>query len=200
MIVMLDTPQPLADCAAELGAPVEQFFSPQTYRLPQFPDQPFAIDNGAFGNFDGALFLRLVARELYRRHLCRFLAVPDVPYCAERTLAVFEVWAAKKELQGWPLAYVGQDNQRRAPIPWDRFKAFFLGGSTEWKISDEAAKLVQEAKERGKWVHAGRVNTPGRFTFFKNLRADSIDGTGLARYTHMRTRIYDEPRQPTLAL
>jgi hypothetical protein len=34
----------------------------------------------------------------------------------------------------------------------------------------------------------GRVNTPHRFDKFLEL-ADSVDGTGLARYTHMRKNL-----------
>jgi len=199
MIVMLDTPQSLDECGKELGCEVEQFFSPETYRRPQFPDRHFAIDNGAFGKFNGPLFLRLVARELARRELCRFLTVPDVVGCAERTAAVFEVWSKKKELQGWPLAYVAQDGQERVEIPWDQFSCLFVGGSTEFKIN-EAPRYIAEAKKRKKWVHVGRVNTPYRFTFFEEQDVDSIDGTGIARYSHMRIAIWDEQHQPKLNL
>lgn len=49
-------------------------------------------------------------------------------------------------------------------------------------------------------VHIGRVNTPGRFERFEKLGADSIDGTGLARYSHMRAAIYENTINPKLAL
>jgi hypothetical protein len=48
------------------------------------------------------------------------------------------------------------------------------------------------------WVHAGRVNTPGRFEYFESLGADSIDGTGLSRYSWMRERIYENATKPKL--
>lgn len=198
MIVMLDTPQPLDECAAQLGAPVEQLFSPQTYRRAQFPERHFAVDNGAFGNFDGALFLRLLQRERARIDLCRFVAVPDVVASAARTREVFDLWAPK--IDEWPLAYVVQDGQEYTPIPWDRIAAIFIGGSTKWKEGTDAAACIKAAKMFGKLVHAGRVNTPARFEHFEKLGADSIDGTGLARYDHMRTAIYERYQKPELPL
>lgn len=198
MIVMLDTPQPLDECAAQLGAPVEQFFSPQTYRRAQFPERHFCVDNGAFGNFDGALFLRLLQREKSRMDLCRFVAVPDVVASAARTREVFDLWAP--QIEEWPLAYVVQDGQEHTPIPWDRIAAIFIGATTQWKEGPHAAACIKAAKMFGKWVHAGRVNTPARFEHFEKLGADSIDGTGLARYDHMRTAIYERHMKPELPL
>ncbi len=206
MIVMLDTPQPLADCAKELGCEVEQFFSPQTYRKAQHPEQRFCIDNGAFGRFDAALFLRLVERERARRDLCRFVAVPDVVVMtrtgpvgdARRTLEVFDLWV--KKLARWPLALVLQNGQEHLPIPWKKLDAVFVGGDDAWKEGPGAAACIKAAKMLGKWVHVGRVNTPGRFEHFEKLGADSIDGTGLARYSHMRAAIHEDATAPRLAL
>lgn len=200
MIVMLDTPQSLDECAKELGAEVEQFFSPQTYRKAQHPERGFGIDNGAFGRFDAALFLRLVERERPRRDLCRFVAVPDVVGDARRTLEVFNVWRRKAELAGWPLALVCQNGQEHLPIPWGHCQAVFIGGDTAWKEGAAAAACIKAAKALGKWVHVGRVNTPGRFEHFEKLGADSIDGTGIARYSHMRAAIYENATAPRLAL
>lgn len=201
MIVMLDTPQSLDECAAELGGvQVEQLFSPETYRKPQHPEQRFCIDNGAFGNFDAALFLRLVERERPRRDLCRFLTVTDVVGDARRTLEVFGFWRRRPEMAGWPLAFVCQDGQEHLPIPFAHCSALFIGGSTEWKMSKHAAACIKAAKALDKWVHVGRVNTPGRYEYFEKLGADSIDGTGIARYSHMRAAIHDNNTQPRLAL
>jgi hypothetical protein len=61
-------------------------------------------------------------------------------------------------------------------------------------------RYIKAAKMFGKWVHAGRVNTPARFEHFEKLGADSIDGTGLARYDHMRAAIYERHMKPELPL
>lgn len=196
MIVLLDTSHNLKVCEAELGAPVEQLLTPLTRYLPQNPDQEFAIDNGAFSGFDRAAFERLLAKHRDRQNLCRFVALPDVVASARRTLEAFDWWCPR--LDGWKKALVAQDGQENLPIPWDRIDAVFIGGSTEWKLGKHAADVIRTAKICDKWVHVGRVNTPGRFEYFEDLGADSLDGTGLSRYSWMRERIYRAHHEPTL--
>lgn len=67
--------------------------------------------------------------------------------------------------------------------------AVFIGGSTNWKCSHHVEQIIKTAKVFGKWVHVGRVNDPARWKHFEQLEVDSCDGTGLARYTHMRRAI-----------
>jgi len=194
---MLDTSQPLKTCAEEIGTRVEQLFTPLTRYRPQHPESRFSIDNGAFSHFDPDAFLSLLERERPRRDLCRFVAVPDVVGSARRTLECFDMW--KERLAGWPLALVCQDGQEHLPIPWREIAAIFIGGSTDWKMGRAAAACVKTAKVIGKWVHAGRVNTPGRFEYFEKLGADSIDGTGLSRYSWMREAIFKDANEPQFA-
>lgn len=199
MIVLLDTSHDLDVCAGELGCVTEQLFTPLNGFTRQKPAEHFAIDNGAFARFDRAAFERRLAKHWDERHLCRFVAVPDVVGSARRTLEVFDYW--HDELRGWPLALVAQDGQEDLPIPWDLIRAIFIGGATEWKEGRHAAACVKAAKALGKWVHVGRINTPERFRHFEKLGADSCDGSGLARYSHMRLKIRDRDRedeQPTL--
>lgn len=196
---MLDTPTPLDECERELGGlAVEQLFTPLTRYKPQRPEARFAIDNGAFSNFQAKGFRSLIERERPRRDLCRFVAVPDVVGSARRTLEVFATW--KFELAGWPKALVLQNGQEHLDIPWSEIDAVFIGGDTEWKLGQHAAACIKAAIALGKWVHVGRVNTPGRFEYFEKLGADSIDGSGLARYTHMREAIHRSATEPTLNL
>ena len=117
---------------------------------------------------------------------------------ARRTLEVFDEW--KQRLADWPLALVCQDGQEHLPIPWKAIAAVFIGGSTEWKMGPHAMTCIKAAKAIGKWVHVGRVNTPGRFEYFEKLGADSLDGTGLSRYSHMREAVHRENTAPQLAL
>ncbi len=198
MIVLLDTPEDLDVCQKELGVPVEQLFTPLTRRAPQRPDQEFSIDNGAFGGFELRLFENLLKRHCGRRELCRWVACPDVVGSARRTLEAFEYWSDRLLDDGWRLALVAQDGIENLPIPWDRIDAIFIGGSTEWKMSKHAADCIRTAKILNKWAHVGRVNTPARFEHFEKLGADSLDGTGLARYTWMREAIYTSTIAPPL--
>jgi len=195
-MVLLDTSEDLDICEAELGCPVQQLLTPLTRFRLQRPDARFAIDNGAFSRFDADSFRSLLEREFPRRKQCIFVAVPDVVASARRTLEVFDHWWPT--LTSWPLALVAQDGLEDLDIPWLNIAAIFIGGSTAWKMSAEAAAVIKAAKCIGKWVHVGRVNTPGRFEYFENLGADSIDGSGLARFSWMRTGIYEAATKPTL--
>lgn len=198
MIVLLDTSEDLTVCERELGVEVEQLLTPLTRFKAQRPDHYFAIDNGAFAGFKAEAFISLLEREKPRVELCRWVACPDVVASARRTLECFEAWADRLMDDGWPLALVAQDGIETLDIPWARISAVFIGGSTEWKLSKHAADVVRTGKICGKWVHAGRVNTPARFEYFESLGADSIDGTGLSRYSWMRERIYSRHQQPNL--
>jgi len=197
MIVYLDTPQNLETCATQLGGlEVEQLFTPLTRRAPQNPRAYFAIDNGAFASFDSHRFVNLLAIHAPRRDRCRFVAVPDVPYDARRTLEVFDHW--QPLLPEWPLAFVCQDGQEHLPIPWAKIQALFIGGSSNWKLSPHAIACIKAALAMGKWVHVGRINTPGRYESFRELGCDSCDGTGLARYDHMREKLANAFHHPRL--
>lgn len=193
---MLDTSQDLCVCASELGCEVEQLFTPLTRYNPQHPEKRFAIDNGAFSSFDSQGFLRTLEKHEPRRDLCRFVAVPDVVGSAQRTMECFQHWQPR--IIKWPLAFVCQDGQESLEIPWSNLAAVFIGGSTEWKMGKHAAAIVKASKVIGKWCHIGRINTPGRFEYFEELGADSCDGTGLSRYSHMREKIYREATEPRL--
>lgn len=198
MIALLDTSEALHICEAELGCPVEQLLTPLTRFALQHPGEPFAIENGCYKCFDEPAYLALLERERERQAHCRFVSVPDVVGSARRTLEVFEYWYVRQELKGWPLAYVVQDGQEDVAIPWYSIRAIFIGGSTEWKMGRHAVAAIKSAQALRKWVHVGRVNTPGRFEYFESLGANSIDGTGLARYTHMRKEVAREIREPRL--
>lgn len=187
MIAMLDNGQDLETCGAEIGTPVGQLLTPLTrYRL-RDPDAPWAIDNGGFSQFDQEAFLALLAREDHHKERCLFVTAPDVVASARRTLEIFDRW--KDRLDGWKVALVAQDGQEDLPLPWDHCDAIFIGGSTKFKCSEAAAQIVRAAKILGKWVHIGRVNDPARWKHFEEIGADSADGTGIARYSHMRMAI-----------
>jgi len=202
VIVLLDTSEALDVCAVELGCGVKQMITPLTGFCRQKEHDEFAVDNGAFAGFKRDKFLNLLAREKQAQYLCRFVAVPDVVGDARRTLELFDHW--KYRLTGWPLAFVAQNGQENLPIPWKHVEAVFIGGLDlkdghgDWKLGRHARAVIRTAQGMGKYVHVGRVNTPGRFRYFEDLEVDSIDGTGLSRYTHMREEIWQAYNQPNL--
>lgn len=187
MMALLDNGQDLDACEAEIGAPVGQLLTPLTRYTLRDPDRPFAFDNGGFKRLDVKGFESLLRREAHHKDRCLFVAAPDIVASAQRTLELFDLFAPR--LAGWPVALVCQDGQEMLPIPWDRITAVFIGGSTNWKASRHAEAIITTAKLFGKWVHVGRVNSPARWGHFETLGADSCDGSGIARYTHMRQSI-----------
>jgi hypothetical protein len=191
MLVLLDTPNDLSVCEAEIrqNAPeveVGQLVTPAPgYRNRAVCEgRKFAIDNSAFSRFDAKRFMAIIEREKENRDKCLFVSVPDVVASARRTLEVFHYWYPK--LNGWPLALVAQDGIEDLEIPWRLIAAVFIGGTDNFKLGHAAEAVVKAAQAMGKHVHVGRVNTPGRFDKFFKMGVDSIDGTGIARYTHMR--------------
>ena len=196
MIALLDNGQDLAECEAEIGVPVGQLLTPLTrYRL-RDPERPWAIDNGGFKRLDVEAFDALLAREAHHKDKCLFVCAPDIVGSAQRTLELFERWLPK--LAGWPVALVCQDGQEMLPIPWDDIAAVFIGGSTNWKCSAHVEQLIKTALLLDKHVHAGRVNHPERFLHFEKQGVHTCDGSGLARYTHMRRAVANRSSQSEL--
>lgn len=80
---------------------------------------------------------------------------------------------------GYPAAYVLQDGQEHLPVPWEEIDAIFIGGSTAWKLGPHAARLVAQARARGKHCHMGRVNSLARLRYADAIGCHSADGTFL---------------------
>lgn len=143
---------------------------------------PWAADNDCFQGLHEERFVRMIDR-IAGLPGCLFVSCPDVVADAGATAALFEKWAPELEKRGLPIALVAQDGLELDAIPFDRIAAVFIGGSTEWKIGPEAARIARAAKARGKWVHWGRVNSRRRFELIRATgAADSFDGSKWARF------------------
>lgn len=142
-------------------------------------DVAWALDNGAFTRrgFRKRAFLRALEVMEPSRNRCLFVVSPDVVCDPEKTHNLFTVWGPRIQERGFPVAYVSQDGLELKDVPWDHFRCFFVGGSTEWKLSPESVALCREAKKHGKWLHIGRVNSRKRVLFCHHIGADSFDGT-----------------------
>lgn len=112
------------------------------------------------------------------RPLCRFMAVPDVPYNAHETMLAFDHYLPEVKNRGYPPALCAQNGMKPADIPWSEVAAVFIGGDDEFKLGREGAAIAVEAHKRKKWVHVGRVNSYKRM--IQVWWADSVDGTMLA--------------------
>ncbi len=140
----------------------------------------WAADNGCFSQgeqFDAGRWLDWLARLTPWRTSCLFAVAPDVVADAGATLARSLPWLARIRALGFPVAFVAQDGQECLPVPWDQIDCLFIGGSTTWKLSEHAARLIAEAKRRGKHTHMGRCNSLIRLRAAQSMGCDSADGT-----------------------
>lgn len=143
----------------------------------------WAADNDCFQGLDRKAYLKMLAHliEIDTSKLL-FVTAPDVVGDSTATLAYFHAWEPMLHDNRFPVAFVGQDGLTIEATPWDHFEAFFVGGTTEWKMGLPAARLVRAAKERGKWVHMGRVNSVQRIRYAQAIGCDSVDGTQFSRF------------------
>lgn len=141
---------------------------------------PWAVDNGAFSGFDADAFRSLVRRAAGQPRLL-WVVCPDVVADARATLDLFDQWQPELSGMGLPVAFVLQDGQEDLSLPAD-FDCLFIGGTTEFKLSEAAADLVTEAKGRGAWVHMGRVNSLKRMRHAQAIGCDSIDGSSASMF------------------
>lgn len=114
------------------------------------------------------------------RETCLFATAPDVVADAEGTWERSKGMLPKIRELGFNAALVAQNGIEHMPVRWSSFDAVFIGGSTEWKLSQTAWEFCQEARAHGKWVHWGRVNSLRRMWRARKARADSADGTFIA--------------------
>lgn len=142
-------------------------------------------DNGCFGkNFDEDhwwrwLKLRAQPSDDFHHESCLFATAPDVVGDHGATVERSTPWLPRIRDLGYPAAFVAQDGATESNLPWDAFDALFLGGTTEFKLSDTARRLVAAAVERGKHAHMGRVNSKRRLVTAHSWGCHSVDGTYL---------------------
>lgn len=143
-------------------------------------DLIWIADNGCYSNrFRTDHWWKFLERHAHLAGSCMFATAPDVVGDALATLERAKPWLYRIRQLGYPVAYVAQDGQEDVPIPWEEIDALFIGGSTEFKLGGYAQQLCREAKDRGKWVHMGRVNSRKRWKLAESWGCDSADGTFL---------------------
>lgn len=147
--------------------------------------ESFGADNGCFAEaqgkpWDEIRWLNWLVYEVApRADRCLFAVAPDVVGNAAATIERSARYLEVIRKLGLPAAFVAQDGLELLDIPWDSFDVLFIGGSTEWKLSEAAKKIAAEARRRGLWVHMGRVNSWKRLAIAADFLCDSADGTFL---------------------
>lgn len=142
----------------------------------------WAADNGCFGKGypgDANWLAWLASFTKRQRASCLFATAPDVVGDATASLARSLPFLGAIRSLGYPAALVTQDGLRPEQVPWDEIDWLFIGGTDAHKLGAEAKVLIAAAKDHGKRVHVGRVNSQRRYLAFKHLGCDSADGTYL---------------------
>lgn len=142
----------------------------------------WAADNGCFGKgYPGdELWISWLQRfTAEQRAECLFATAPDVVGNSKESLARSLPHLRTIKDLGFPVALVTQDGMHPDEVPWNQIDWLFIGGTDQHKLGSEAKKLIASAKDHGKLVHVGRVNSQKRFLAFAALGADSVDGTFL---------------------
>ncbi len=154
--------------------------TPRSVRVAQWVPTEWIADNGCFGKTEFNQDRWLEFLETYRnRPGCLFAVAPDVVGDHQATLARSLPWMPHLRELGYPAAFVAQDGATAATMPWDDFDVVFLGGTTDFKLSDTARDIVGEAVARGKHAHMGRVNSKRRLMLAHQWGCQSVDGTYL---------------------
>jgi hypothetical protein len=139
-------------------------------------------DNGCFGDGypgdDGYLAFLGDRKALQAR--CAFAVAPDVPFDMRASLARSVPMLARIRRLGYPVALAAQNGAEDMTLPWDAFDVLFLGGDTAWKLGPHARQLTAQARQHGKPVHMGRVNSLRRLRYADAIGCDTADGTFLA--------------------
>jgi len=144
---------------------------------------PWAVENGGYtsATFDAGPWLsHLEARLAQYLPTCLFAIAPDVLGDPVETRRRSRPVIPRLQALGFPVAYVAQPGCTASEVPWEEIACLFAGGDRRWKADAAMFALVDLARDRGKWVHFGAVNS---WRYIQALAAaggvDSVDGTHL---------------------
>lgn len=140
----------------------------------------WAADNGCFASrWNHKIWLEFLETRP-NPQTALFAVVPDTVGDPKDTTHKWHQHHQTVRNLGYKPAYVLQDGATPHDLPWDDMDALFIGGSTKYKLSEDAKNYVDQGKQRNKWVHMGRVNSRKRIQLAYNWGCDSVDGTYLA--------------------
>lgn len=157
------------------------------------------IDNGCFSEAGRKLYSHELYQDVIARALSfwgprriHFATVCDVPMDWKATLEKYV--ECHGVVKGVKKAICLQDGATSETVPWDIVDVLFIGGSTEWKVSEAAKRLVKEGKGRGKTAHMGRVNSAYRIGIAAEFGCLTSDGTYLM-HEHIKGNLYNATRE-----
>jgi hypothetical protein len=125
---------------------------------------------------------------------CLFAVAPDVYPDATESLRRGLEFAPILRDMGFRVAVVAQNGAEDLDWPWDEIDCLFIGGmktiksKDEWKLSNAAADLAHTARNAGKQVHMGRVNSYKRLERAREMGCTSVDGTYIAKGPNLNVK------------
>ena len=161
-----------------------------------------ALDNGAWSAycakqpFDEAAFL--VAYEKFGR-TADFVVLPDIVAGGLDSLQFSLAWRKRLGGSACPLLLAVQDDMAPnhvAPLIGPEL-GVFIGGTAEWK----EATMMQWgacARERGAYLHVGRVNSIRRINLCAAAGAHSFDGSSVSRFAVTLPKLENARQQKDL--
>jgi hypothetical protein len=157
--------------------------TPQTgYDLETIASQGYrwALDNGCFTGYEPKKIPRALERWQGLRG-CLFAVLPDVIQNHSETFALSMAWLQTFHKLGYPPAFVIQDGCNVRSVPYPDIACVFIGGSNEYKKSQNVRDICATAKAYGLWIHHGRVGGKKRFRYSCDvLNCDSFDSVGFS--------------------
>ncbi len=145
---------------------------------------PWAVDNGAYSGFDPFAYRQLVDECMgLQRFRLRWITCPDVVGDHRATLKLFDQWGMYLLRRNLPIAFVAQDGCTAGDVPWAYIQCLFIGGTTEWKLSQEVVRLLELCRTKCFQVHVGRVNSRRRIRWCFDQGVASVDGTSMSRFS-----------------
>jgi len=139
-------------------------------------ERKFACDTGCYQRpFQSDKYLKMLDFVAQFKERCLFVNPPDVVGDCETTTLLYHEWRDAIKQRELPIAYIMQDGCNLLTVQCD---AIFVGGSTEYKLSQTVIKILERFTG---WRHIGRVNTLKRLMHFYRY-ADSFDGTQCYRF------------------
>jgi hypothetical protein len=185
-----------------LAAGIGALLTPFSQRHTPSTDWLWAADNGCFASrWDEQTWFRWLQSKSNPASAL-FATIPDVVADHQRTVKRWHQYADQVQQLGYKAAFVLQDGASLRTMPMQQMDALFIGGSTKYKLSEDAQRIVSVCKMENKWIHMGRVNSQRRMQLAFDWGCDSVDGTYLAFAPDSNTprliKMMHEATQPNL--
>lgn len=162
----------------------------------------YCADNGAWSDFNARRPFDEEAFEPFLEEFgpsADFVVLPDIVAGGRASLELSLRWMNRARAVCDLVLIAVQDGMTPDDLRGfvGEHVGIFLGGSTEWKLS-EMANWGRFCAESPCWFHVARVNTIRRFRMAAAAGADSIDGSSASRFSKTLPKLDAARRQDDL--